>query len=95
MTDQELLQAIGKMMDEMLDKKISAAEQRIMKGTVTLMDTQFAERFNLLAEGQEEILRRMPNEDDMDIIDGRLQDLEHCTRRHNKQIEELQLKVAN
>lgn len=63
-------------MEQRLDKKLSEAEQRIAKSTVALMDIQFMGQFKALAEGQEDILRRMPNEDDMDIIDGRLHDLE-------------------
>lgn len=46
----------------------------LRKDVVTLMDTQFMTQFKLLAEGQEAILRKMPSEDDMDIIDGRLQE---------------------
>lgn len=41
-----------------------------------LLDTEVTTKFNLLLERQDDFLRRMPNEDDLDIIDGRLQALE-------------------
>ena len=69
MDDKALLEAIGQMMEEQekrLDQKLSEMEQRITKSTVALMDAEFKERFNLLAENQDEILgrcrpKRMPN----------------------------------
>ena len=81
MLDEKDLQAIAQLM----------AQQRrdIMQDVKTLLDTEAQTKFNLLAEGQEEILRRMPSEDDMDIIDGRLDTLEAIARKHSREIEEL------
>ena len=52
MLDEKDLQAIAQLM----------AQQRrdIMQDVKTLLDTEVQTKFNLLAEGQEEILRRMP-----------------------------------
>ena len=47
MLDEKDLQAIQDM--------ISVAEQRIAKSTVTLMDAEFKSRFNLLADGIQDI----------------------------------------
>lgn len=96
MLDEKDLQAIA----EIMDSKIGASEKRmaqlmaqqrrdIMQNVKTLLDTEVQTKFNLLAEGQEEILRRMPSEDDMDIIDGRLDTLEAIARKHSREIEEL------
>lgn len=56
MLDEKDLQAIQDM--------ISIAEQRIAKSTVTLMDAEFKSRFNLLADGiqdiQEKLVPRSP-----------------------------------
>lgn len=79
--------------EQRLDTKLAEAEQRIAKNTVTLMDAEFSSHFNLLAEGQEDILRRMPSEEDMDIIDGRLDILEAVVKKHSREIQEL--KKAN
>ena len=78
MLDEKDLQAIAQLM----------AQQRrdIMQDVKTLLDTEVQTKFNLLAEGQEEILRRMPSEDDMD---GRLDTLEAIARKHSREIEEL------
>ena len=53
MLDEKDLQAIAQLM----------AQQRrdIMQDVKTLLDTEVQTKFNLLAEGQEEILRRMPS----------------------------------
>ena len=96
MWDEKDLQAIA----EIMDSNIGASEIRmaqrmaqqrrdIMQDVKTLLDTEVQTKFNLLAEGQEEILRRMPSEDDMDIIDGRLDTLEAIARKHSREIEEL------
>ena len=56
MLDEKDLQAIQDM--------ISVAEQRIAKSTVALMDAEFKSRFNLLADGiqdiQEKLVPRSP-----------------------------------
>ena len=81
MLDEKDLQAIAQLM----------AQQRcdIMQDVKTLLDTEVQTKFNLLAEGQEEILRRMPSADDLDISDGRLDTLEAIARKHSREIEEL------
>ena len=87
MDDKALLEAIGQMMEEQekrLDQKLSEMEQRITKSTVALMDAEFKERFNLLAENQDEILRRMPT---------RLAAIEAVVRKHSREI--AALKKAN
>ena len=101
MLEEKDLQAIA----EIMDSKIGASEKRmaqlmaqqrrdIMQDVKTLLDTEVQTKFNLLAEGQEEILRRMPSEDDMDIIDGRLDTLEAIARKHSREIEELKKALA-
>ena len=96
MDDKALLEAIGQMMEEQekrLDQKLSEMEQRITKSTVALMDAEFKERFNLLAENQDEILRRMPTEEDAELLDTRLAALEAVVRKHSREI--AALKNAN
>lgn len=67
--------------------------QDILHDMQVLLDTEVTTKFNLLSEGQEEILRRMPNEDDMAIIDGRLDTLEAVVKKHSREIADL--KKAN
>ena len=96
MDDKALLEAIGQMMEEQekrLDQKLSEMEQRITKSTVALMDAEFKERFNLLAENQDEILRRMPTEEDAELSDTRLAAIEAVVRKHSREI--AALKKAN
>ena len=81
MLDEKDLQVIAQLM----------AQQRkdIMQDLKVLLDTEATTKFNLLAEGIEDIQRRMPSEDDMDIIDGRLDTLEAIVKKHSREIAEL------
>ena len=55
MTDQEILQAMSKMMDE----KLTAQRKDIMHDVVVLMDAEFKPKFNLLAEEMQKINERL------------------------------------
>lgn len=55
MTDQEMLQAMSKMMDE----KLTAQRKDIMQDVVVLMDAEFKPKFNLLAEEMQNINERL------------------------------------
>lgn len=81
MLDEKDLQVIAQLM----------AQQRkdIMQDLKVLLDTEVTTKFNLLAEGIEDIQRRMPSEDDMDIIDGRLDTLEAIVKKHSREISDL------
>lgn len=72
-----------------LNEQIKAVQVETMKNAVTLIDAQFMKQFSLLAEGQEEILRKMPSEEDMDIIDGRLQEHDVELNVQRQEIEKL------
>lgn len=93
MEDKALLDAIGQMMDAKLSQQKAEILDEATHRMKVLLDAEVATKFNLLAEGQEDILRRMPNEDDMDIIDGRLGTLEAMVKKHSKEI--TALKKAN
>lgn len=93
MDDKALLEAISQMMDAKLAQQKAEILDEATHRMKVLLDAEVAAKFNLLAEGQEDILRRMPNEDDMDIIDGRLDTLEAMVKKHGKEI--AALKKAN
>ena len=77
--------------DILSETKDLMAQQRkdILHDVKILLDTEVTTKFNLLAEGMEDIRRRMPSEDDMDIIDGRLDTLEAMVKKHSREIAEL------
>ena len=85
MTDTEMLDAMKTIIGE--------AEQRISKNTIVLMESEFAPKFDLLAEGQRAILDKLPNEDDLEIMDGRIATLEAIVRKLSREVAEL--KKAN
>ena len=81
MLDEKDLQAIAQLMEQQ--------RKDIMHDVKVLLDTEVSTKFNLLAEGIEDIQRRMPSEDDRDIIDGRLDTLEAIVKKHSREIAEL------
>lgn len=84
MTSEELMAIRNLMREELsatesrimaqVDERIKKAQSDTMKGAATLLDAQFMSQFALLADGQKDILRKMPSQEDMDIIDGTLQE---------------------
>ena len=92
MLEEKDLQAIAQLMQGMedrIDQKLAQQKKEIMQEVGVLIENDVTPRFNLLAEGQEEILRRMPSEEDMDIIDGRLTALEASVRKLNREVAQL------
>ena len=93
----ERMEEQKKELSDMMDAKLAKQKKEILEEATqrmkVLLDTEVATKFNLLAEGQEDILRRMPSEEDMDIIDGRLDTLEAIVKKHAKDI--AALKKAN
>ena len=93
MLDEKDLQAIAQLMDAKLEKQKQEIKtelrQELMQDVKVLLDTEVTSKLNLLAEGIEDIQRRMPSEDDMDIIDGRLDTLEAIVKKHSREISEL------
>ena len=76
-------------METRIDQKMEKQKQDIMHDVKILLDTEVTTRFNLLAEGQEDILRRMPDEDDMDIVDERLSTPEAMVKKLNREVAQL------
>ena len=86
--DQKLAQQKREIMGE-TKELLSQPKREIRREVGVLIENEVPPRFNLLAEGQEDILRRMPNEDDMDIIDGRLTTLEASVKKLNREVAQL------
>ncbi|MCI5562728.1 MULTISPECIES: hypothetical protein [Intestinimonas] len=96
MLEEKDLQAIAQLMQDMkkeiigeTNELLAQQKREIMQEVGVLIENEVTPKFNLLAEGQEEILRRMPSEEDMDIIDGRLTALEASVRKLNREVAQL------
>ena len=89
MLDEKDLLAIAQLMDMKLEK----VESRIVQGVSVLMDAEFKKQYHLLVEAQENALVHAATDDDLAIVEGRIDDLEAVTRVHTKDIE--RLKKAN
>lgn len=85
---EELVLAENRIMNQ-VDERIKAVQSETMKGASVLMDTQFMGQFKLLAEGQDAILQKMPSEDDLNMIDDRLQEHDDEIRVLRRDVNEL------
>ena len=96
MVDKEFLEAIGQMMEaqeERLNQKLSEMEQRITKNTVALMDAEFSKKFELLAEGQKDILEKLVPGSRVDDLEDEMKFLKSIVRQMSEDLQKL--KKAN
>lgn len=96
MLDEKDLQAIAQMMEaqeKRLDQKLSEMEQRIAKSTVALMDMEFSKKFNLLAEGIEDIQEKLVPRSRVDDLEDEVKFLKSMMRQMNDDLQKL--KKAN
>lgn len=89
MLDERDLQAI----DNLIQKRIGEAEQRIAKNTVALMDAEFSKRFDLLAEGIQDIQEKLVPRSRVDELEDEVKFLKMIVRQMNEDIQDL--KKAN
>ena len=83
------LQAI----DQLMQKRVGDAEQRITKNTVALMDAEFSKKFDLLAEGQADILEKLVPRSRVDDLEDEVRFLKSIVRQMNEDLQKL--KKAN
>lgn len=109
MLDEKDLQAIGQLLnvtldqrfgdfEKKLDQRFEEQHEKIMKEVAVLMDEHFQPQFNLLAEGQKEILQRL------DQMEKRLKDVEEkaedvpvikmVIRKHSQELAEHSMKIV-
>ena len=79
------LQKINSRLDS-IEQRFPQQRKEIMQDVKTLLDSEFTPRFNLLAENQDEILRRLPTEEDEELWNTRLAALEAMVKKHSREI---------
>ena len=89
MVDKELLEAIR----EVVRDEVAQAEARIAKNTVVLMDAEFSQRFNLLAEGIQDIQEMLVPRSRVDDLEEEVKFLKALYRQMNEEFQKL--KKAN
>ncbi len=96
MLEEKDLQAIQAMMDKKLEETRRQIEQNLRRDIAhdaqVLMDTEFARKFDLLAEGQSLILEKLIAREEMDALESRVDTLERVVKQHSR---EFALKKAN
>ena len=84
MTNEEkilvLLEKHGEMLEEMRSE---------ISGIRVRLDVEVSEKFNLLAENQQIILERLPDPEDTQLLERRVDTLELAVRKLNREISEL------
>ena len=89
MLDEKDLQAI----DRLIQARIGEAEQRITKNTVALMDAAFSKKFDLLAEGIQDIQEKLVPRSRVDDLEDEVKFLKVIVRQMNEDLQKL--KKAN
>ena len=85
MVDKELLEAIR----EVVRDEVAQAEARIAKNTVVLMDAEFSQRFNLLAEGIQDIQEMLVPRSRVDDLEEEVKFLKALYRQMNEELQKL------
>ena len=89
MVDKELLEAIRGVVRE----EVAEAEQRITKNTVALMDAEFSKKFDLLAEGIQDIQEKLVPRSRVDDLEDEVKFLKSVVRQISEDLQKL--KKAN
>lgn len=100
MIDQEMLQAVGKLMDDKLDaqrKEIksdlkeqkSEIMQEVSQQLNLMIENYFDPRFNLLAEQLQTVTEKLAQLDDLEVMDTRITALEAMVKKINRELKEL------
>lgn len=87
MTDTEMLEAMRQML-EPINSRLERLENET-RGIKVLLDTEIHRDINLLAEGHQVILDRLPDADEVEAIEARLSAVEVVIRKHSKDIQNL------
>lgn len=85
MLDEKDLQAIRAIIKE----EVSEAEQRIAKNTVVLLDAEVTPKFNLLAEGIQDIREKMIPVSRIQAMEDDISVLKQAVRAMSQEIAEL------
>lgn len=89
MVDNELLEAIRGVIRE----EVAEAEKCITKNTVVLMDAEFSKKFDLLAEGIQDIQEKLVPRSRVDDLEEEVKFLKSMIRQINDDVQKL--KKAN
>lgn len=100
MNEQELLQAIGKMIDAKLERQSQEFNGRFDKLEQDVRDTRILIEGNvmrdihLIAEQHADIIERLDAIADYGETKGRVSTLEHVVQSHSEDIKELQKRIG-
>ena len=75
--------------DERVERRIEAAEQRIMQSVSVLMESKFQPQFDLLVERQDAILNQLTPRSEIDDMKEEIRFPKSCIRQLNQEIENL------
>ncbi len=97
MTDQELLQAMGQMMEaqklelsSLMDEKLAAQRRELMHDVAVLMDAEFKPKFDLLAEELKGIREQLePTMEKIERMEETLEMHHTLLKLHSRQLREL------
>ena len=86
---EKIIQESEQRMTARTESMIDAAEQRIAKSTVALMDAEFKPKFDLLAEGIQDIQEKMVPRSRVDDLEDEVKFLKSVVRQINEDVQKL------
>lgn len=98
MVDKELLEAMRQMIREEtapIKEDISGIKSKLVSvrddvsGIKVILDVDIRRDINLLAEGHEMILNRLPDPMEVETLDARLSAVETVVKKHSRDIQDL------
>lgn len=93
MVDQEMLDAMRQLIDP-IHSRLDTLEKRLAEETNNikiLLEVDVRRELNLLSEGHEMILERLPASADAEALEARLYAVEAVVRKHSKEIQGLKM----
>lgn len=89
MDEKQLLDAIGKLLDEKLETSTTALKSELVNQFNAIIETKVLPEIHVIAEQHGDIIQNLKKADEIDDIKERVCNLERAVTTHTNQIAEL------
>lgn len=89
MTDEALLKALSKLIDDKIDKKLADQEQRLLSNMKILLENDVQAQINLIAEDVKAIREQLPVFEEQEALRNDAGALKAVVKLHSEEIQAL------
>lgn len=89
MTNEELLKALGQLIDDKMDKKLADQEERLLNNMKVLLENDVQRQINLIAEDVTAIREQLPKFDEQEALKNDVAALKTVVKIHSEDIQAL------